>query len=81
MVRLVARYGDSRRRMDRLSEKTLESILAYARRGGLLVFIDSNGELVGYPKTSKAFSRVKSMLEGVNPEMKMHIIRTTRGEE
>jgi hypothetical protein len=67
--------------MDRLSPVSLESILSYARRHGLLVFIDSDGELKGYPKTSAVFQKVKHMLAGINPEMKMHLIRTTQGED
>jgi hypothetical protein len=47
----------------------------------MLVFIGVDGELKGYPKTNPAFSRVREMLAGINPEMKMHIIRTTLGED
>lgn len=64
-----------------LTYTTLEYILKYARRAGMLVFIGVDGELKGYPKTNPAFSRVREMLAGINPEMKMHIIRTTLGED
>lgn len=67
--------------MERLSERTLETILTFARRAGMVVFIGTDGELKGYPKTSPAFAKVREMLAGINPEMKMHIIRTTNEGE
>lgn len=64
-----------------MTPTTLESILTYARRAGMIVFIGTDGELKGYPKTSPAFAKVREMLTGINPEMKMHIIRTTTVSE
>lgn len=66
--------------MERLTTRTLDSILSFARRGGLTLFIDSDGELKGYPKTSRVFAKVQEMLVGRHPEMKIHMIRTMRGE-
>jgi hypothetical protein len=67
--------------MDRLSPVSLDTILRYARRGGMLVFIDTDGKLKAYPKTSKVFRNVGHMTAGIEPQMKMHIIRTTLGED
>lgn len=63
-----------------MNAANLDTILQYARRHGMIVFIGLDGELKAYPKTSPAFAKVRDMLAGVHPEMKMHIIRTT-GEE
>lgn len=68
--------------MERLINVTnLETVLKYARRHGMIVFIGADGELKGYPKTSPAFQKVREMLVGIHPEMKMHIIRTTQEGE
>lgn len=64
-----------------MTSTTLESILTFARRQGMLVFIGADGELKGYPSTNPAFAKVREMLSGINPEMKMHIIRTTKVSE
>jgi hypothetical protein len=80
VVCLDAGDGNTGWNMVRLSPKNLETILAYARRRGMLVFIGVDGELKGYPKDNPAFSQVREMLAGLHTEMKMHIIRT-QGED
>jgi hypothetical protein len=66
--------------MERLTPATLDSILTFARRAGMLVLIGTDGELKGYPKQNKAFQKVREMLTGCQAEMKMHIIRKFQGE-
>lgn len=81
MVYLDSGDGFSWWYMERLSDKNLETILRYARRHGMVILIGLDGELKGYPKTSPVFSKVRDMLVDLHPEMKMHIIRTTREGE
>lgn len=81
MVYLDARNGEPGRRMERLSAVNLQAILRYALRAGMVLFIDTDGELKGYPKNNPAFQKVRRMLDGIHPEMKMHIIRNIQGEE
>lgn len=67
--------------MERLTERTLGGIVTWARKVGLVLFIDSDGDLKIYPKTNKKWRQLEAMLFGRHPEMKMFLIRTTKGED
>jgi hypothetical protein len=76
-------HGRARGRVERLKPATLDVILRYARRHAMLVFIDTDNNLKIYSATAGKVRRlaVERMLYGQHPEMKMHLIRTMRGEE
>jgi len=59
----------------------LAIIMNWARKAGMVLFIDTDGHLKIYPKSNKAWPRLEAMLFGKHPEMKMYIIRETQGED
>ena len=67
--------------MERLKDSTLSAICDWARKGGLVLFIDTDGNLKIYPKTNKRWRKLEAILYGRHIEMKSFLIRTTKGED
>jgi hypothetical protein len=67
--------------VERLKESTLSAVCNWARRAGLVLFIDTDGALKIYPKKNPAWHQLEAMLFGRHTEMKMFLIRNTRGED
>lgn len=77
MVRVDARDGDTGRSMERLKDTTIELLLGWARKKGLIVFLDTDGTLKIYPKRNLAWKQLEAMLLGRHAEVKMFLIKTT----
>lgn len=80
------RNGEPGRSLERLSETTLALVDAWAKRKGLLLFIETDGCLSAFPKYRRGKINpdvilLQKMLAGHHPEMKMFLIRTTLGED
>jgi hypothetical protein len=68
--------------VERLKPATLYAIFTWARKKGLIVFIDTDGHIKIFPKTNKAWQTLEQMLFGRHPEAKMYLIQThLEGEE
>lgn len=86
MVHVDPRHGDPGRSVERLSDTSLAIIDGWAKKKGVILFIETDGHLSAYPKYRRGklnpdVQLLAQMLAGHHPEMKMFLIRTTKGEE